>query len=407
MTLTVECRSSQATASKSPLKQGICRIWLCLCDQASSRFHRKYNVWGTFQLARLNHPLPASAELFLCQQMINAPGGFNGGTHFEVITVLANCGTDTDKARRALVTWIQRKQEKNRTTQHILTKLRDLELKFIKDTSLHPAFRAARAETDLPRSPDLPLPDFVKDSKAAVQRTNRPSMPDLTSTVATARPSSSSTSSSSSIIMSSPQSSSSRGSEGRREAHAESLAPRYSYLSAPPSPPQQRRSTGPHTSQSQSSIASTRSPRRESALEYPSPSVAQGHSAQRNRAQSQILVGGRRITPSNRLSAPGQPLPPVPSDAQPRQVYPILSSTTARVSPATSPISPTSPALPVTPNSSHRMLVPQPSPVLASEEPDLAVTERQFVPGHLRLASKITISGERLVTRGDSPVQGL
>lgn len=34
--------------------------------------------------------------------------------------------------------------------------------KFIKDKSLHSAFRDARAETFLPRAPDLPLPSFIK-----------------------------------------------------------------------------------------------------------------------------------------------------------------------------------------------------------------------------------------------------
>ncbi|KAG6373249.1 hypothetical protein JVT61DRAFT_6875 [Boletus reticuloceps] len=87
---------------------------------------------------------------------------FNGATRVEVISVLANCGRDTDKARRALVTWIRHKQDKGRGTEHILVKLRDVESKFIKDTSLHCAFRDARAETCLPRAPDLPLPASVK-----------------------------------------------------------------------------------------------------------------------------------------------------------------------------------------------------------------------------------------------------
>ncbi|KAI6102701.1 hypothetical protein EV401DRAFT_2079846 [Pisolithus croceorrhizus] len=95
---------------------------------------------------------------------------FTGDTHFEVITVLANCGTDTVRAREALVTWIQRKQDKGRSTEHILTKLRQLEQKFIRDTSLHDAFRQARAATFLPRSPDIPLPDFI------IKRQSHPSI---------------------------------------------------------------------------------------------------------------------------------------------------------------------------------------------------------------------------------------
>ncbi|KAG2124406.1 uncharacterized protein EDB93DRAFT_1177816 [Suillus bovinus] len=91
---------------------------------------------------------------------------FNGDSQMEVITVLANCGTDTDKARQALTRYIARKQEKGRPTEHILKKLRQLELKFINDITLHTAFRDARATTCLPRSPDVPLPDFVRRDSA-------------------------------------------------------------------------------------------------------------------------------------------------------------------------------------------------------------------------------------------------
>ncbi|KAN0101227.1 hypothetical protein V8E55_001211 [Tylopilus felleus] len=94
--------------------------------------------------------------------MFSDPVSFNGGTRVEVIAVLANCGRDTDRARRALVTWIQHKQDKGRTTEHILIKLRDIESKFIKDATLHSAFRDARAETYLPRAPDLPLPAYLR-----------------------------------------------------------------------------------------------------------------------------------------------------------------------------------------------------------------------------------------------------
>jgi len=94
-----------------------------------------------------------------------------------VITVLANCGTDTDKARQALTRYIARKQEKGRPTEHILKKLRQLELKFINDTTLHTAFRDARASTCLPRSPDVPLPDFVlRETAARTRRDSRQSL---------------------------------------------------------------------------------------------------------------------------------------------------------------------------------------------------------------------------------------
>lgn len=85
--------------------------------------------------------------------------------------MLANCGTDTDRARQALTRYIARKQEKGRPTEHILKKLRQLESKFINDITLHAAFRDARASTCLPRSPDLPLPDFVLR-----ETTRRPSL---------------------------------------------------------------------------------------------------------------------------------------------------------------------------------------------------------------------------------------
>ncbi|KAJ8593057.1 hypothetical protein M405DRAFT_633777 [Rhizopogon salebrosus TDB-379] len=82
---------------------------------------------------------------------------FNGDTQLEVVTALANCGDDIDRARQAIITYVVRKQKKGRTTNHILVKLRHLEMKFINDTSLHIAFRDARALTCLPRSLDLPL----------------------------------------------------------------------------------------------------------------------------------------------------------------------------------------------------------------------------------------------------------
>lgn len=88
--------------------------------------------------------------------------------------MLANCGTDTDKARQALTRYIERKQEKGRSTEHILKKVQQLELKFINDTTLHAAFRDARASTCLPRSLNIPLPDFVvRETAAKTRRDNR------------------------------------------------------------------------------------------------------------------------------------------------------------------------------------------------------------------------------------------
>ncbi|KAG1727555.1 uncharacterized protein EDB91DRAFT_889924 [Suillus paluster] len=112
---------------------------------------------------------------------------FNGDSQMEVITVLANCGTDIARARQALTRYIARKQEKGRSTEHILTKLRQLESKFINDTTLHAAFRDARANTCLPRSPDLPLPDFVLRKIRRDSRQSLPALRDITTT-ATASP---------------------------------------------------------------------------------------------------------------------------------------------------------------------------------------------------------------------------
>ncbi|KAF9235765.1 hypothetical protein BU15DRAFT_64601 [Melanogaster broomeanus] len=109
--------------------------------------------------------------------MVGDPVSFTGDTRYEVISVLANCGSDTDKARRALVTWISRKQNKGRSTEHILNKLNYIESKarpnvsirfecFIKDVSLHSAFREARAATFLPRPPGLPLPESIRRSQS-------------------------------------------------------------------------------------------------------------------------------------------------------------------------------------------------------------------------------------------------
>lgn len=88
--------------------------------------------------------------------------------------MLANCGTDTGRARQALTRYIARKQEKGRSTEHILKKLRQLEVKFINDATLHAAFRDARASTCLPRSQDVPLPDFViRETTARTLRDSR------------------------------------------------------------------------------------------------------------------------------------------------------------------------------------------------------------------------------------------
>ncbi|KAH7919099.1 hypothetical protein BV22DRAFT_879267 [Leucogyrophana mollusca] len=91
---------------------------------------------------------------------------FTGSTKIEVVTVLANCGTDVSRAKEALVAYIQRKQEKGRSTEHILKKLHDLEVDYVRDWSLHPAFRDARALTYLPKSTLLPLPAHLRQPGA-------------------------------------------------------------------------------------------------------------------------------------------------------------------------------------------------------------------------------------------------
>jgi len=93
-------------------------------------------------------------------------GVFKGDTKMEVVSILANCGTNVSKARMVLITYIQAKQRKGRSTAHIEEKLRELESRFARDISLHAAFRDARAKTEMPRSHVIPLPPEIEKRRS-------------------------------------------------------------------------------------------------------------------------------------------------------------------------------------------------------------------------------------------------
>ncbi|EIW85916.1 hypothetical protein CONPUDRAFT_160837 [Coniophora puteana RWD-64-598 SS2] len=93
-------------------------------------------------------------------------GVFKGDTKMEVVSILANCGTNVSKARMVLITYIQAKQRKGRSTAHIEEKLGQLESSFSRDVSLHAAFRDARAKTDMPRSHVIPLPPEIEKRRS-------------------------------------------------------------------------------------------------------------------------------------------------------------------------------------------------------------------------------------------------
>jgi len=104
-------------------------------------------------------PVPFQRLSCSVQVMFGDSLRFNGSTRIEVVAILMSCGfadEDRNRAKRTLVTWIRRKQDKGRNTQYILAKLQWIESKFVEVTALHPALQDARAETFLPRAPDLP-----------------------------------------------------------------------------------------------------------------------------------------------------------------------------------------------------------------------------------------------------------
>jgi len=84
------------------------------------------------------------------------------------MSVLANCGVDGQRARRALVRYIEHKQDKGRNTQHILAKVQDIEAQFLDDETLLRAFIGARLETE------MPVPRYLWDRLALANAVNNP-----------------------------------------------------------------------------------------------------------------------------------------------------------------------------------------------------------------------------------------
>ncbi|KAL4069132.1 hypothetical protein J3A83DRAFT_4535799 [Scleroderma citrinum] len=334
---------------------------------------------------------------------------FTGDTHFEVIAVLANCGADTSKARQALVTWIQRKQIKGRSTEHILCKLRQLELKFIRDVSLHNAFRQARALTFLPRSPDIPLPDFLNKGKERQQsdattidvRYCEDECPSPISSAEGLSP----------LTPSSMSRYSSPYYEWRLDSHPEegesSSSPYF-----PPSPGKsrnvQRSSCNQYSSTSyspySSSILRGYGPK-QIVLSPPSPTIT----PRRFRSVSNPVPpppssSCRSIPIPNRLSAPATPLPAVPRPAptQPIPQSPYSSAASSLVS-VLSPVSPDP-----QPYNDNCLCAPSPLPTPYSSEESVStiIDMERYVPSDIHL-SRDSIIDTKIVTRSDSPLDGM
>ncbi|KAI6137171.1 hypothetical protein F5141DRAFT_1288731 [Pisolithus sp. B1] len=332
---------------------------------------------------------------------------FTGDTHFEVITVLANCGTDTARAREALVTWIQRKQDKGRSTEHILTKLRQLEQKFIRDTSLHDAFRQARAATFLPRSPDIPLPDFI------VKRQSHPSIHPPDSPIIDVIHRENSRYS----PISAPQTPVSPSySERRLDSYAEE--PEYPYASYdPPSPggsqslyysksyaPHSPMVYTPHSSIATHNTTYNSKPR---TLSPPSPTIVpRRYRSASNPVPPKATVDRRLKRPSNRLSEPAISSPPTPRPA-PTQPIPHSACSSAASS-TVSLASPVSPDPQPYNDWCLRMPSPLPPSLYSSKESVTTVTDiERYLPSDIDVTQEECLPNFRVITRSDSPLHGL
>ncbi|KIK90828.1 hypothetical protein PAXRUDRAFT_831340 [Paxillus rubicundulus Ve08.2h10] len=286
--------------------------------------------------------------------MVGDPVSFTGDTRYEVITVLANCGSDTVRAREALVVWISRKQSKGRSTEHILNKLCDIESKFIKDTSLHSAFREARAMTLLPRTPCIPLPDFIVKENSQSETWSAPI--DVTPTVhspgAGSRTSSPGGSSPIFIPSTSPSTSSSAHSPLRSAQNLDNVSAGPSTVPNPipwwaREPPLSPIAGSPPLP----SVHALSSPRPVANVGLPSSpeGTPRAQGAIRQFSQSPLK---RRYTVPDRGSAPHLPLPPLPAGDQSPDAHGRLSlgsshtrHSSSSVPSPTVPITPTSPGL--------------------------------------------------------------
>ncbi|KAI6138577.1 hypothetical protein BKA82DRAFT_1005019 [Pisolithus tinctorius] len=337
---------------------------------------------------------------------------FTGDTHFEVITVLANCGTDTVRARQALVTWIQRKQHKGRSTDHILTKLRQLEQKFIKDFSLHDAFREARAVTFLPRSPDLPLPDFVnKRHSYSSTRSSESPVIDVTRGE-NSRYSPVSSPQTPTFPTTSYNRFSPSYSERRLDPYAEEPeSPSTSDNSPSPGGSQSPFHSSPYVNHSPTvytpyPLVAVRSTRKPPTLSPPSPTIVpQRHRSVSNPVPPAPIMTRRSIPPLNRLSEPSIALPPTPRPA-PTQPVP-QSACSSAASSTVSLASPVSPNPQPYNDSGLRMPSPLPSSPYSSKESFTTVTDiERYIPSDIDLTDQDCFSNFRVVTRSDSPLHG-
>ncbi|KAG6334323.1 hypothetical protein ID866_4768 [Astraeus odoratus] len=343
---------------------------------------------------------------------------FTGDTHFEVIAVLANCGTDTDKARQALVTWILKKQEKGRSTEHILNKLRQLELKFIQDESLHDAFRHARAQTNLPRSLDLPLPEIIyrrnSRSKEKQRDDGSPSDPWYRERSDCSRSSSPTSPLSPFTLTGSPSHRSpwhrrwdSRSDEGQSSTSISHYPPSSSgslsispkYPSTLHSPYQPRAAGRMYYNQKQTILAPPSPP---SIPCPPSPiDPPRRNRSVSNPVPSQPTSSRPSLQPPNRLSAPATSVPRrIP--AQPIPQSPCSSAASSTVS-VVSPVSPDP-----QPYNDHCMRVPSPMAApYSSEESVTTVTDfERYIPSDIDLSDQDCYSSLKIVTRSDSPLRG-
>lgn len=281
---------------------------------------------------------------------------------------------------------------------------------FIKDISLHDAFRQARALTFLPRSPDLPLPDFLQKGKEREQ----PDVP-VIDVRRTESESSSPTSSIKSLFPPTPTTPSQYSPtylERRLDSHPEEAEEAESSTLAYYAP-------SPGGSWSvPSSYYTPYSP----TLHSPYPSVTVGGygpkhvvlsppsptiTPRRYRSVSSPVPpppsNSRRSAPPppNRLSAPATPLPgaPRPAPTQPIPQSPYSSAASSAVS----VVSPVSPA--PQPYNDHCLRVPSPLPTpYSSEESISTITEvERYVPSDMHL-SRDSMICSKIVTRADSPL---
>jgi len=273
---------------------------------------------------------------------------------------------------------------------------------------LHDAFRQARALTFLPRSPDLPLPDFLQKGKEREH-------PGVIDVHRSGSESSSPTSSIRSLFLLTPTTLSQNSPtylERRLDSHPEEAEEAESSTLAyyPPSPGGSRSvyssyytPYSPTLHSPYPSVTAGGYGPKQVVLSPPSPTIT----PRRYRSVSNPVPpppsNSRRSVPPppNRLSAPATPLPGVPRPAptQPIPQSPCSSAASSVVSVA-SPVSPAP-----QPYNDHCLRVPSPLPTpYSSEESISTITDMErFVPSDIHL-SRDSVICSKIVTRSDSPL---